>query len=1192
MSFGVIKGKGQERAAGTVDGDQQADPLGKSALGDSLGDSLGGIASALAAGGEVASAPPADPGGGPIHRSATADAPSTDAPGSVFADATSGSGGAIPFRSEMERSFGQDFSGVSSFTGKSSQMESLSAEAATQGESIAFGTSSPSKSLVAHELTHVVQNRNAGVSGNVAASSTISRPSDGAEREADRVASDVAAGKSVEVSGAPSAGIHLKGKAKYATLDATAKAKVDSESQHAFDDKAQEWEFKAGPMMESDSNANDAANTMLKATQKIVDAWAQSTGQSKAAAYEAEFGWKGGDDYYGSFESTGKNIKKVFDNYKSQPLRKKLKIVYNAVRNNNFSKWLKIAALQLDAVAKGGKGTQPPIVKAISQDQGKDNSPVKGHDVAGTFAKDSGLDKFLNLKYSNSDGHVRDGVANIAQNEMLTDTNTGNKFVTAVQSNAVNWRVKQSDNQARIGGMNSGVDSANQSHLTRGDLQLTSAEQRLLEKRRLGGGYNNPNEKTTSSQKKAFNKDKGKTIDWSQGGEYYEVIPNSATDKVAYDFGARLEAGISGSTGLMMSAADYLSMTTPDRYKLRLGLAGWMMSNRDHSFYEILASAENFGVKAEFGTTKGAMYEEKGNYAPSSPSKFKSALPEKKFPAYFLSDEYKDKLAEKYVKGGANLALGTAKGEAKGAGISDDQVDNKLDARTTFELEALSKDVRAAGLETGADKDSKKNANNKLRLHRVRQRSAYKWLIHTYPEHADQWLGQAVEARVGKSALPIEYQGIGKSDDNATPLKDTKTDDQFITQLTTHGVPRQYVLGLPTDVLRLAATLDANVKAAGFSKAKDGSADAINTRIMADLRNTRHYGALRNYSTGPQSASATLLTLVQFHHGHEVLTAPADRDLLAGASLLRGPKQLTKEEISGLETPTEFKNHEDEYWETAASKDKLKKNISVAVPKALRTLKGEAKEKLIKLVLEADPTDQYGIVQAWTEEKDWESILAGASMFMDQGKITNEQIYELLPKQMADSIRGLTSLEDRELGAIFQYTTDYYKSIVGATSSMSNADFKRSEVTKDKSKAKTLKFAGPMITAINSGLAKLPIYPGPAFRIDETGMHLDKLSDPDRLTRGQQLHPVGSITRFPYVMSSAKSTNSEYIKTHWGGYDRMYEIEAGHTGRDIQYASDKMNEEEVLFAPGAAFKVVRVEANRGDKKLWVVMKQA
>lgn len=125
----------------------------------------------------------------------------------AFGDATSGPASPAPFRSEMERAFGEDFSSVRAHVGASARpgLDALNANAAAQGETIAFSSGSPDRATVAHELTHVVQQRRGGASG-VQNKGGVSDPSDHAESEADDIAQRVVAGERVTVGGSASLG--------------------------------------------------------------------------------------------------------------------------------------------------------------------------------------------------------------------------------------------------------------------------------------------------------------------------------------------------------------------------------------------------------------------------------------------------------------------------------------------------------------------------------------------------------------------------------------------------------------------------------------------------------------------------------------------------------------------------------------------------------------------------------------------------------------------------------------------------------------------------------------------------------------------------------------------------------------------------------------------------------------------------
>ena len=105
----------------------------------------------------------------------------------------SGSAGQIPYRQEMEKSFGHDFSSVKSYTDGPARKASsdLGAHAYTMGDSVAFKSSNPDKATVAHELTHVVQN----AGGGPARKATGDGIETAGEAEAEAVEAAVAAGR-------------------------------------------------------------------------------------------------------------------------------------------------------------------------------------------------------------------------------------------------------------------------------------------------------------------------------------------------------------------------------------------------------------------------------------------------------------------------------------------------------------------------------------------------------------------------------------------------------------------------------------------------------------------------------------------------------------------------------------------------------------------------------------------------------------------------------------------------------------------------------------------------------------------------------------------------------------------------------------------------------------------------------------
>jgi hypothetical protein len=115
-------------------------------------------------------------------------------------DVISGSGQALDpdTRKDMEGRFGADFSDVRVHTGEHARQSaaSVNAQAYTVGSNVVFQHYDPSsdtgKHMLAHELTHVIQQRNGPVDGTEAGGGVrVSDPSDRFEREASATADHV-----------------------------------------------------------------------------------------------------------------------------------------------------------------------------------------------------------------------------------------------------------------------------------------------------------------------------------------------------------------------------------------------------------------------------------------------------------------------------------------------------------------------------------------------------------------------------------------------------------------------------------------------------------------------------------------------------------------------------------------------------------------------------------------------------------------------------------------------------------------------------------------------------------------------------------------------------------------------------------------------------------------------------------------
>ncbi len=130
-----------------------------------------------------------------LQRKARSSAPadSADAAPAAADTAFSGAGHEVPHRARMEEAFGRTFGDVLAHTdaAASGAADAIGADAFAMGNRIAFADRAPDEQLVAHELTHVVQQ---GAGTPHVAAKGVSSPGDAAEVEADRVADAVAAG--------------------------------------------------------------------------------------------------------------------------------------------------------------------------------------------------------------------------------------------------------------------------------------------------------------------------------------------------------------------------------------------------------------------------------------------------------------------------------------------------------------------------------------------------------------------------------------------------------------------------------------------------------------------------------------------------------------------------------------------------------------------------------------------------------------------------------------------------------------------------------------------------------------------------------------------------------------------------------------------------------------------------------------
>lgn len=1095
-------------------------------------------------------------------------------------------------RRPLERGFGADLGGLRIHTGAEADglSRSLRARAFTVGPDIFFRSgafqphSAGGRRLLAHEVTHALQQ--GAVSGPVAVqrSLTIQRA--------------------------------------YADLDDLGKARVDAQAAVDYDEKAEDFEYQLGLKLSTSPHAEDIAGRLLGKVRTIVDAWATATKQDRLKTYEQEFGFAEGDKYYGSFVMSGEAIQKVFDNVKHQPLRKRLKVVYNAVRNNNLAKWLKVAAdnlAEVDRVAQARLAGDNAAVEAPVEVLRKstpartaggllDLADAAPEHVAPDFAKESGLKDILEHS-----AQLRADVTQASAREKV-DTGAGKVHVAAPDmwsglARGTADEVAKLDvaNRDRLYGKNVGVDLDDQETLTRGDVpDLTAHEIQLLRQRRGKGGA-----EVGKYRKWRFKNQREKTLLWEQGREAYTVFLNSPFEKAAAEIGARLEAGLSGSAAMMFTAAKNLGLGDPDSLKnLRLAMLGWMLPNHDHSFYEIMTAAEIHQVPFVKNAGPGKQYEAAENFAPEAVDDLKSLLPENEFPAHFLSLTHKDKLAggvqaealqDAAKPDGSPHTLAKYRQSIEALGLPN-AVAQALDERDCVEVLALSARVQSTELaeEVGDEAAVKKlHARNVFELAHVREESPYRHLAHKYPLRVELWLGELLEHH-HKPRL-VDHELLAGA---AAHLLALDADVAARRQsLVAAGVPLTLLEPLGDHVLHDLVHLHAFLATLHFDNTRRID-EAPNVDAHQKLLRTEVWNRLNRLNPTPGFIAMYRLLRGLYGHtfthslfdqaertpavqtaialgvpdaiaaalpaqGHvdlgllaaEIQTRVGDPDAIAKLNTLGATYANLKAYIDGYHGPNRF--------DMVVAAIARTKGVDLAGSPRLQTLAH------LTSVLSSNPIPDVNPATAGYAA----NVLAAAKEAAT-GKLNAEH------KGLVDL--GYDRLTDVEATAIREYTGSAgdgdWQRAISQTFVPEPAAIATPADLKAITWNEALPRMAPKIKAAVAGLRKLPVYQAPVY----SGQRDDLKGRPQDAMR---IFAVGTMHPQHNFLSTSKSVDTSYIARNSPGV--AWVIEHVRTGRDISYLSQHFEEMEVLFPPGARLLVTRVEDRTllpdGHGKVWVFM---
>ncbi|MGI2112291.1 eCIS core domain-containing protein [Shewanella frigidimarina] len=1123
-------------------------------------------------------------------------------------------GTSLPFKQQLEHSSGRDLSGIRTHLGQNSALASLGANGAALGNDIAFASSNPPLGLVAHEVAHVLQQRQNGSASHAAS-----------ELDAQQAARSAEAGMPMKVHASTKRTLHLN----YASLSPTGRENIDAKAEQDYANKAEEFEYKLGVRLSTDGVVVGTADTFLGQIRTIVRAWATQTNQQFQTVCAQEFNFQGGDKYYGAFKMTGQNVERVFQSLNplqtNKPMRSKLKVIYNAVRNNNLAKWLKVASDDLLDRERFNAGLAPRHNQSVLSSNtnvrtqtGLNLAGARHERVAHGFAHSSGLDAALL-----ADPGLRARVEAASAGEKV-NVNLGPPGVVATHIGAPDMfssiargtpnEAAQVDlaNKDREYNANQGADFADQSSLAYGDVaDLTDEEKELLyERAEIQTSYNPFSASKFNRLQTATN---GK-IQWEQGREAIAVMINSDIDKQARQIGARLEAGISGSTGMMLVGAKNVGLSGAAYQKrLRLSMLGWMLPNHDHSFYEIMKAAEIQGVPFIQPANKGGFYEANGNYEPRIANVFKNLLPENEFPSYFLSVTNKNALA-----GGlapldvepAGFDVATMRLALIAQGF-DNALINGLNSRSIIDLKHLDALVISTNYKDEAAgnpvNQAKAMAANRVAHMHVRDAVPYRNIADNYPTHAERWYGlllanHNISQTVDQELLVATTEASLGNETADLTTRTTGLEENIIGHI--DGVPADLLLGLNQNVIDDLVQLEAIIFGLAFNPVSSLHI-APNKVKYEKLLKTSIWTRIKQNIPDGGKGMLILARLVRKHYGDllyksiyskEIETPEATQALQSGVPL---------KVVRALVDPVAVMD----LARLITDITTISTQAAIGQVAALNLLGTTAPLSNLKIFIDANIGPHlFDVVVSSVAARRGINVSAdpvrnvqaqlGASLSPDVdinspapvnpnfvGSEVNDSYWAERLNRLFDwwGSPGIDALTVQEKAAIYVYTGVAGE---GAWQSFLNSPSVSMMLLPDGRTARqALIEEVPQIQTAISGLRKLPHYTNPTYNAQYKGA-------PMNVPLFMNTFRVGSVHHKDNFFSSSRNNTNIFFTGL--SYKINWTINKLKTGVDVRILSKYHTEDEVLFPPGASFVVTKVEDRSnlaafpgGFGKIWV-----
>ncbi|MFF3072779.1 DUF4157 domain-containing protein [Kitasatospora sp. NPDC057936] len=475
-------------------------------------------------------------------------------------------------RAEMEARLDADFSDVRLHTGPAAQRSAaeVGARAYTSGSHVVIGAGGADRHTLAHELTHVIQQRQGPVAGTDNGSGlSVSDPSDRFERAAEANARRALAAPVPAVPAPASAGTAPVQRAAPARARARAGSGGKSVVQRLGDGQApfdhaqyyaktgwqaaaEKFEQRLGAYAFGHPRALAAARKTVNRLKQLLIAYAGQEHKDPALANKSFFK----DDRTSAGQvgegMTTAQIKDFFS--RDGNVRELVTAVYNAAYYN------KGAELSLKDVLNGIIGPRPQLAATL----GMNKEDLKKHSA------------FLN-GWSRPPLWAAASLAGKGYNYEKDPYALGNLLWQSDPETFAGDTLEMIDSQGPRKERSEADKEANRK--TPRDYADRGAP---LSARELAfAGKPGPDDK----------------LPWNEGAAYWEIQQNESWPKANAARGIPVVAGMSGTTTRMLKTFQWINVPGVDVFDYRMALMGWMLPSWDHSLYEILRGSWAAGVK-------------------------------------------------------------------------------------------------------------------------------------------------------------------------------------------------------------------------------------------------------------------------------------------------------------------------------------------------------------------------------------------------------------------------------------------------------------------------------------------------------------------------------------------------------------------------------------------------------------------